>query len=293
MKNLLILFIASISLAIQLPAQSVPCDVNTIQPKIMVIPYTKEGEDIRTIIDSDINLRVAITKVKEAFDNRGFTTVDFVGKLKSANETNVFTLDSKEDIKSQLILYSGADIYVETEFAFNQGTTGNSARIVLTAYEASTGNSLSNKTASSNINVSKDISMHVEAAVAKIAEEFLNTMQMKFNDIVVNGKSVVVDFSFNENSDYDMDYELPNGNTLGDDIEIWIGDHAVKNNFSTAGQTSKRYLFTDVRIPLRNPETCKNYTTNNFSTEIIKYLKSLGIAAKKDNILNKIVITIN
>lgn len=54
--------------------------VQTVQPKIMVIPYTKEGEDIRTILESDVNKRIVLTKIKEAFDSRGFTTVDFTEK---------------------------------------------------------------------------------------------------------------------------------------------------------------------------------------------------------------------
>ena len=49
----------------------------TVQPKIMVIPYTKQGEDIRTILENDVNKRITLTKVKEAFDSRGYTTVDF------------------------------------------------------------------------------------------------------------------------------------------------------------------------------------------------------------------------
>ena len=45
--------------------------VLTVQPKIMVIPYTKEGEDLRTILEADVSRRIAITKIKEAFDSRG------------------------------------------------------------------------------------------------------------------------------------------------------------------------------------------------------------------------------
>lgn len=68
--------------------------VVTVQPKIIVIPFTKEKEDIRTVLETNVNRRIAITKVKEAFDNRGFTTVDFIGKLKAANDNNVFTSSS-------------------------------------------------------------------------------------------------------------------------------------------------------------------------------------------------------
>lgn len=44
----------------------------------MVIPYTMQGEDIRTVLENDVNKRIALTKIKEAFDQRGYTTVDFL-----------------------------------------------------------------------------------------------------------------------------------------------------------------------------------------------------------------------
>ena len=56
---------------------------NVVQPKIMVIPYTKEGEDIRTVLEADENKRIVLTKIKEAFDERGVTTIDFIAKLKA------------------------------------------------------------------------------------------------------------------------------------------------------------------------------------------------------------------
>ena len=68
-------------------------------PRIMVIPFTKDGEDLRTVLDENINSRIAITKIKEGFDTRGFTTVDFVGKLKIAKDNQVFSLDNQTDLK--------------------------------------------------------------------------------------------------------------------------------------------------------------------------------------------------
>ena len=119
--------------------------VQTVQPKIMVIPYTKEGEDLRTILENDESKRIAITKIKEGFDARGFTTVDFIAKLKAAKDNNVFTSGNQNDLKAQIIQMSGADVYVQAEVIFEKGQSGNSIKLILTAYEASTGNSLSNK----------------------------------------------------------------------------------------------------------------------------------------------------
>ena len=87
-------------------------DVVTVQPKIMVIPYTKEGEDIRSILEQDVNKRVTLAKIKEAFDSRGFTTVDFTVRLKAVSQSTVFKEKNQSDLKAQLIELSGADIYV-------------------------------------------------------------------------------------------------------------------------------------------------------------------------------------
>ena len=43
-------------------------NIATAKPKIMVIPYTHQGEDIRMVLESDVNKRIALTKIKEAFD---------------------------------------------------------------------------------------------------------------------------------------------------------------------------------------------------------------------------------
>lgn len=39
-------------------------ETGTVQPKIMVVPFTKEGEDIRTILEEDVNKRIVLTKSK-------------------------------------------------------------------------------------------------------------------------------------------------------------------------------------------------------------------------------------
>ena len=98
----------------------------TVQPKIMVVPFTKEGEDIRTILEEDVNKRIVLTKIKEAFDSRGFTTVDFFGKMKSLSKVNGLAMDNQSDLKTMIIQQSGADIYVDAEINVLLSGSGNS-----------------------------------------------------------------------------------------------------------------------------------------------------------------------
>ncbi|MEO5905128.1 MAG: DUF6175 family protein [Saprospiraceae bacterium] len=264
-----------------------------VQPKIMVIPYTKEGEDLRIVLENDENKRIAIAKIKEAFDNRGFTTVDFVAKLKAAKDNNVFTSENQTDIKSLIIQMSGADVYVQSEVIAEKGQTGSSVKLILNAYEASTGNSLSNKVGESGRFYTDDFNKLASKAVESCVEDFLNIMQTKFTDIVNNGKSVIIDISFDSGSQYKMSSEIgSDGLPLSDQIEMWMEKNAFKNNYHIQGTTDLKMIFDDVRIPLKDQATGNNYNPNKFALELFMFFKGLGLQAVKDVKSSTIYITI-
>jgi hypothetical protein len=290
---LLLLNFGGVSVFSQNAATNSGGQVQTVQPKIMVIPYTKEGEDIRTILEADVNKRIAITKIKESFDSRGFTTVDFVAKLKAAKDNNVFTSDNQTDIKTQVIQMSGADIYVQAEVNVQKGQSGTSVTLILTAYEASTGNSLSNKIGESGKFFTDDIGKLASKAVESVAEDFLNVMQIKFTEIVNNGKSVIVEISFDASSQYNMSSEIgTDGLPLSDQLEMWMEKNAFKNNYHIQGTSDLKMIFDDVKIPLKDQASGNNYNPNKFALELWKFIKGLGLQPGKDVKGNTIFITI-
>lgn len=269
-----------------------------VQPKIMVIPFTKEGEDIRTILEDDINKRIAITKIKEAFDNRGFTTVDFTAKLKAAKENQLLTSDNLTDWKTQILQMSGADIYVQAEVnvvngSFNPecGKTSTKVTLVLTGYEISSGNSLSNKVGESRYSCG-DVGRLASEAVETIAEDFLNVMQTKFDDIVENGVEIVLDFTLDQTTTITFDDEVGNDELpLTDAIDMWVSENAYNNNWVDQLNTQSKKTFL-LRIPLKDPVTSQNYNASKFSLSVYKYLKSLNIDCKRITSGNTIYVTI-
>lgn len=267
--------------------------VNTVQPKIMVIPYVKTGEDLRTILEQDVNRRIALTKIKEGFDSRGFTTVDFVAKLKAAKDNQVFTSENQTDIKTQIIEMSGCDIYVVAEVDAQQGSTGSSVNLVLSGYEASTGNSLSNKVGTSGKFYTDDFAKLSSKAVESCIGEFLNTMNAKFTDVVNNGKSVLVDISFADGSATNM--ETPVGTDqlpLSDALEEWFGKNSMKNNYHIQGTTKVKMILDDIRIPLKDANG-NNFSSNKYALELFKHLRTLQLTPSKQIKGNTIYITIN
>lgn len=287
MKKVFFAIIISFSTAIVLGQASLQL------PKIMVIPFTKDGEDLRTILDENINSRIAITKIKEGFDSRGFTTVDFVGKLKAAKDNQVFTSNNQSDIKSKIIEMSGADVYVVTEVDFRKDNSGANASVIISSYETATGNSLSNKVSNSGKFETDDIGRLVSKAVDKCMEEFIATMNMKFTEIQKNGRSVLVDFSFSENSPYNMTSTVGSDKlAISDVLEEWFSTNSFNNNYHIQGTTDLKMVFDDVRIPIKDKNQ-NNYTANKFALEIFKFLQTLGLEPNKEIKGSTIYLTIN
>ena len=293
MKQVILLFSTLLISFIGISQTDTTKKVNSVQPKIIVIPFTKENEDIRTILEADINKRVAITKVKEAFDNRGFTTVDFAAKLKSSLDDQIFTSSSQSDIKSKIIELSGADIYVEVEVPpMVVSNSGNSARLIITGYDASTGNSFSNKVCESPKFDVDDYGALVTRAMKTCADDFLNTLQNKFTDVVNNGRAVKIKFTIAEGSSMKFSTEIASESLpFSDVLEAWMGNNSLKNNYHIQGTTDLSMLFDEVRIPLKD-DNGRNYNPNKFALKIFQYLKSKNINCSKDIKNGTIYITI-
>lgn len=264
----------------------------TVQPRIMVVPYVKQGEDIRTVLEADVNKRIVMAKIREAFDTRGFTTVDFIARLKALSTTSGLAMDNQADLKSMIVQQSGADVYVDAEMDVLLSSSGNSVKVIVTAYDVSTGNSLSNKIGDSGKFYTDDIGRLASKAIESCADEFLNTMQTKFNDIVQNGRSVSVTIGFDAASALSMSSEIGNdGLTLADEIELWMSENAYKNNYHVQGTTDKQMIFDDVRIPLKD-KNGNNYNINKFGLEFLKFARKHGLKIQRDISNNSLVVTI-
>lgn len=262
-------------------------------PTIMVIPFTKDGEDIRTVLDGDVNRRIAITKVKEGFDSKGYTTIDFVGKLKAAKDNQVFTSDNQSDIKSKIIEMSGCDIYVVVEVDAQSDKSGTSVSVIISSYDVSSGNSLANKVGNSGKFFTDDAGKLTAKAVEKCIDEFVDVMSKRFAEVVSKGQVLYVDFSFAENSPTTMKTEIPQYKmALSDVLEEWFAKNTVDNGYHIQGTTNLKMIFDNVHIPQKDHDG-RNYNANRFALEIYKFLSSINLHPTKDIKANTIYITIN
>jgi len=269
------------------------CTAQNFQPRIMVIPYTKDGEDIRTVLDNDANRRLAITKVQQALDTKGYNTVDFIGKLNSARDNHLFTSDNQTDIKSQIIEMSGCDIYVVVEISGLSDNDGSAASVTLSSYDVSTGNSLSSAVGNSGKFFTNDMAHLTSRAVDKCMDDFVSGMDARFAVIEKTGHSVLLDLSFADGSSNNMDAEVGNPKTaLSDMLENWVSKNSMNGNYHIQGKTSLKMIFDEVNIPLRDMNN-NIYSSNKFSSDLSKYLKTLGLSSSQEVKGGVIYVTIN
>lgn len=266
---------------------------NTTQPTIMVVPFTKEGQDIRRVIDGDVNKRAVLTSIKEAFDSRGFSTVDFLGKYKAMSASSAFNERNQTELMDELIANSGADIYITAEIDINMSNSGNAINIIMTAYDTSTGTSLANKVGNSGRFYSSDIPKLADLAIKKNMDIFLDNLQGKFNDIVANGRSIMIEFGIDQESEWKMSSEMPDtGNLLSDELELWMEENAYKNYYHIQGTTDNTMIFDDVKIPLKDPATGRNYNINKFAMLLNRFFNAKGIKISRRTNGNHLYISI-
>lgn len=277
MKNLfpLIIFIFTVFATL--------AQVNTVRPTIMVVPFVAEGTDIRTSLDLSNAKRQVIAQISEAFSDYGFLTKDFYANFKSVSQSAVFEDNTLTDLKSQVIQSSGADIFIEADISVSYQNDGNSARVVIKACDASTSKVLASKIGDSGRFYTNDIGKLGAKAVEKAMVGFLTTIQQSFDDIFENGRSIVVNVSFDEMSEYNTSSEIGGtGDELKDVLEEWMENNSYKNYYHIQGTTEKKMIFDDVRIPLRDPITGNNYNINKFSRAIAKFFKDCGISVERN-----------
>ncbi len=268
-------------------------EVRTIQPSIMVIPRAAEGQDLRTIIDENPDIRVAISTVTEGFRERDYITKDFVALLKGLLKDEVVTSENQTEFRNRIFQNAGTDIVVEIDFSLVKSNTGNLARIILNGNETDSGNALSTKVCESGKRYTEDVGGLSKIAVQNCLDDFLDTMNKAFTQIVEDGKSVKIDISFSEDSRYTMNSTVSSKDDerLKYLIEDWLDENAYKNYVKITSTTDTKIAVEDFRYPLRDDRN-RNNTPRNIQRNLDRFFGSINIPVQIDYSNNTLYVTI-
>lgn len=277
------------------------------KPTIIVIPgdtwcsengymqtYELQGKttrvpDYERAIQEDMDLNNVITKIGELMAERGFPIKDLAASIRSINESNLedeMTTSSTSGAElaetplDRLLNRAKADITVELSWKINTLGPKKSVTYTLKGVDSYTSKIIAAAQGTGAQSISAEVPVLLEEAVIEKMDFFLSELQDHFDDLVENGREVVLNVRvFDTGSGMSLEDEYGD-QELTEIIDDWMAQNTVNHRYSLTDATETRLSFEQVRIPLYRPNG-NAMDTRYFATQLRKYLKdSFGLTCK-------------
>lgn len=114
--------------------------------------------------------------------------------------------------------------------------------------------------------------MKLEKAISNSFDPFLGDLQNHFNDMLTNGREILITLKRWDNWDKNFETEI-NGEELTDYINKWMNENTVSKRFNRTEATENLIIFEQVRIPLYDKNN-NPMDAREFAKGLQKYLKA-------------------
>ncbi|HSI70848.1 MAG TPA: DUF6175 family protein [Gillisia sp.] len=277
-------------------------DINIVQPSIMVLPRTNAGEDLRTIIDESPEIRVGVSRVTEYLNEKqGYQTYDFETRLKALIRDGVITnSQTKSEVKDAVLRNIPADIVMEIDLMYVEAEYGNLVRTVLEANVTSSGKNMGSKMCESRMARVNDIGKLTDLAlISKMddntpcIDQFLEEMLDDWGRIDTGGNSLKIDFSFDKESDLDMNSIIASEkDRIKYIVEDWLKKESLNGGYKIAMTTENKLIVEDFRFAKCNPDTGQSQSTTDIERKLDQFFIRLGLPARLSNSTGSIFVHI-
>ena len=259
------------------------------KPKIMVVPFRKDGEDYKAILENDRDLRAAVSEVQKGFEALDIETESILSSHNSNNRRAQYeeSVDAASSNLKQLLLSADADVYVLVDLEKNISASGSSVSVILTAYETATDNIWATENSWTNRFNTTNITALCSYAVRDYLPSFLEQIVKNYNE----PSSIVIQFSVKNGSMVSMRDRCSNGRRLSDLIQEWLDDNAHDGEYHVQGIVDESAVFDDVLIP-KADEKGKKMNAEKFGSRLCDALYAVGVDTEYNTEGNNVLITV-
>lgn len=235
--------------------------------------------DYKAAVSSDKLLNAVISKINILMADRGFPLKDLQQNIKSiaglSAEDRLITGKGSgsaitESPLDRLRRTAKADIILEIDWTVNHAGPKNSITYNLRAIDSYSNKQIAGAEGTGNSSFSAEIPVLIEEAVQDHIDAFTAQLQAHFDDLLTNGREVVLDMRIFDSSNVDFEKEY-NGYELNEIIDNWLADNCVNHRFSKSDATESMVLYEQVRIPLYKPNGTAQ-DTYGFARDLARYL---------------------
>ncbi|WP_299017107.1 DUF6175 family protein [uncultured Polaribacter sp.] len=266
--------------------------IEQIQPTIMVMPFTKSGQNALDLFENDFKWQSIIARVNNAFQERGFRPKDLQETINQVKKTKAISSlkNANFNVEEAIYMEARTDIIVKAFInIFSEDGINNSVQVSLKAIETSSRMSLYDlPTATSPPFKTTDYGYLVDRILTEEnrIEKFIDGLNEAFKQIVDLGKAITIEIMVTEDSLFKLDDEIgEDADFISELITDWVKQNANKNQYRIKQDSENILSFDEVRIPLRT-ESGNNYSINDFAKSISKAIAKIcsqkeGIKAKR------------
>lgn len=270
------------------------------KPKLMVVPsdawckqhnFTKTFDnqgteevipDYQKALSTDKDLNNVISKINILMADRGFPLQDMQQSLKSINnisaEDRLLTSRTSgatiaESPLDRLRRTAKADILLEMDWTISEVGPKKTVTYNLKGLDAYSNKQVAGAQGTGAPSFSAEVPVLLEEAVQDNMDNFTAQLQAHFDDMMANGREVVIDVRvFDNGSGLTLEEEF-NGTELSEIIDDWMAENTVNHRFSKADATENYINYDQVRIPLYKANGMPQ-DTNDFTRTLAKFLRN-------------------
>lgn len=235
--------------------------------------------DYKTAVATDKQLNAVISKINILMADKGFPLKDLQQNLKSiANlsaEDRLITSKTSgaaitESPLDRLRRTAKADIILEIDWTVNTVGPKKSITYNLRALDAYSNKQVAGAEGTGQPSFSAELPVLLEEAVQDHMDAFAERLQSHFDDLLTNGREVVLDMRIFDTSAVDFEKEF-DGYELNEIIDNWLADNCVNHRFSKSDATETMILYEQVRIPLYKANGMAQ-DTYGFARDLARFL---------------------
>ncbi len=237
--------------------------------------------DYKAAVSSDKQLNAVISKINLLMADRGFPLKDLEQNVKSiaslSAEDRLITSKTSgasitESPLDRLRRTAKADIIIEIDWTVNTLGPKNSITYNLRALDSYSNKQVAGAEGTGKASFSAELPVLLEEAVLDHMDSFVERLQNHFDDLLTNGREVVLDMRVFDSSSVDFEKEY-DGYELSEVIDNWLADNCVNHRFSKSDATETMILYEQVRIPLyKNNGMAQD--TYGFARDLARFLSA-------------------
>ena len=235
--------------------------------------------DYKTAVSTDKQLNTVISKINLLMADRGFPLKDLQQNVKSISnlsaEDRLITSKKSgaaitESPLDRLRRTAKADIILEIDWTVNTVGPKSSITYNLKALDAYSNKQVAGAEGTGKSSFSAEVPVLLEEAVQDHMDSFVERLQAHFDDLLTNGREVVLDMRVFDTSVVDFEKEYGDYE-LSEIIDNWLADNCVNHRFSKSDATETMIFYEQVRIPLYKANGLAQ-DTYGFARELARFL---------------------